>query len=160
MHCIQILWRLNLIQCIASEFFEDRTYFNASYLNAMNTGRASPHLICILWGQDLFHYNSADFYARFHQVTVFAKKSTPGIPYALCTFSSPPTCLFWHKTVGTTISIISSGLYTLRYYDTLICFEMYPWTFRCQTPPSSRRVRDSYWNCKWQLTKSLCTAYI
>jgi hypothetical protein len=77
MHCIRILWRQDIIQSIASEFFEDTAYFKASHLNSMNMGPASLHLICILWKQDLFHYNASDFCTRFYQVTVAAKNSTP-----------------------------------------------------------------------------------
>jgi hypothetical protein len=73
LYCIHILWRQDLIQCILSEFFEDRSYFNASHQNSMNIGPASLHLICILWGQDLLQYNAYDFCTRFHQVTVVAK---------------------------------------------------------------------------------------
>jgi hypothetical protein len=61
-HRIWILWRQDLLQYIASEFYEDRTYYNTSHLNSMKTGYISVNRTWNVGRQDLFHYTAFESY--------------------------------------------------------------------------------------------------
>jgi hypothetical protein len=58
MHCIQFLWRQDLIQCIASEFFEYRTYS----MHSLKTGPNSMYCIRILWRQDIIQCIASELF--------------------------------------------------------------------------------------------------